>query len=223
MSTEFVIAIAAYPGVDLLDVAAPHEVFSWLASTAASGPNTQKYGVYVVAESMTPIKANHGLVITPDLTFDMLSRVDLLWIPGGDPDALVVQMANPRYVTFIRSRSESARYVTSVCEGALIAANAGLLDGYEATTHWAFVECLRHFYPKVKVAAGYPRFVKDRNRVTGGGISSGLDESLYLVKLIAGQEAAEQVQLTIQYFPQPPVSAQIPESNPCRLARQAPG
>lgn len=116
------------------------------------------------------------------------------------------------YLDFIKQQSEKAVYVTSVCEGALILASAGLLDGYEATTHWAFVPCLKKFC-KVKVADGYPRFVVDRNRITGGGISSGLDEALELIARASSYEIARQVQLVTQYFPQPPINGSIPDQN----------
>lgn len=217
MSNDFIIAIPVYPGVDLLDVSAPYEIFNWWGSQWTD----RHVQVYVVAENNNSVTTRDGLQISPHKPFDLVPHVDLLWIPGGDPDALVTQMGNVNYTRFIQSRAKTATYVTSVCEGALIAANAGLLDGYKATTHWAFVECLRKSYPAVKVQDGFPRFVHDRNRITGGGISSGLDEALFLVKLIAGEEMAASVQLTIQYFPEP-ACGKIPDSTPCPLAGKIP-
>jgi transcriptional regulator GlxA family with amidase domain len=218
MSADFVIAIPVYPRVDLMDVATPYEIFQWMAAQWSD----RQVQVLLVAEEQKPVVTRDGLELSPHRTFDLVPSVDLLWIPGGDPDALLAQMANACYVEFIRSRAASAQFVTSVCEGALIAANAGLLDGFKVTTHWAFIECLTTAYPKVKVERDHPRFVHDRNRVTGGGISSGLDEALYLVKLIAGEEVAESVQVTLQYFPKPPVSGQIPGPSPCPLAGKLP-
>jgi cyclohexyl-isocyanide hydratase len=119
------------------------------------------------------------------------------------------------YLDFLITRSANARYVTSVCEGALLLAQAGLLDGYLATTHW-FIPCLKQFR-HVKVAEGYPRFVVDRNRVTGGGISSGLDEALKMVELLAGYDVAQKVQQFTQYYPAPPVASVIPEPGGCPL------
>jgi transcriptional regulator GlxA family with amidase domain len=95
-------------------------------------------------------------------------------------------------------------------------AAAGLLDGYEATTHWAFIPCLKQF-PKIKVVEGYPRFVLDRNRLTGGGISSGLDEALKLVELLAGYETAQRVQRTTQYYPAPPVASALTPVDACPI------
>lgn len=107
-------------------------------------------------------------------------------MPGGDPSALKLLMSgrNRAYIDFLVKQAKNAHFVCSVCEGALLLAVAGLLDGFEATTHWSFVPCLKQF-PKIKVAEGHPRFVVDGNRVTGGGISSGLDEAFKLVELIA--------------------------------------
>lgn len=222
MTADYVIAIPIYEGVDLMDVAAPYEIFNWMAKKW-NGKNVR---VYLVAESQSSVKTRDDLLLTPHMTFDMVEKldlkVDLLWIPGGDPDALVAQMGNVDYVKFIQSRGQRAQYVTSVCEGALIAANAGLLNGYEVTTHWAFLECLRKFYPSVKLCEGYRRYVHDGNRVTGGGISSGLDEALYLVKMIAGETVAEEVQVVMQYFPCPPVTGEIPGSSSCVLKGKIP-
>jgi transcriptional regulator GlxA family with amidase domain len=218
MSADYVIAIPIYQGVDLMDVAAPYEIFKWMANYWT----VKNVQVHLVAESQSSVKTRDDLELSPHMTFDMVKQVDLLWIPGGDPDALVAQMGNVKYVTFIQMHSQTAQYVTTVCEGALIAADAGLLDGYEVTTHWAFIECLRNFYPSVQICQGYPRYVQDRNRVSGGGISSGLDEALYLVKLIAGQAVAEEVQVTMQYFPRPPVAGQIPDSSRCVLRGKFP-
>ena len=187
MADDFVIAIPVYERVDLVDIASPYEIFGWMAENWKQ----KNVLIYIVAENQGPVKTRDGFQFIPHKTFDAVPHVDLLWVPGGDPSALVEQMKNANYVKFIQSRSQSADYVTSVCEGALIAANAGLLDGYEVTTHWAFIECLKK-YP-VTVVEGYPRYWHDRNRVTGGGISSALDEAFYLVKVIAGDEIAEKV------------------------------
>jgi cyclohexyl-isocyanide hydratase len=114
------------------------------------------------------------------------------------------------------TRGKNARFVASVCEGALLLAAAGLLDGYEATTHWQFIPCLKQF-PKVKVVEGHPRFVVDRNRITGGGISSGLDESLKLVEMLTSYEIAQEVQRVTQYYPCPPVTSTISDWKDCPL------
>jgi transcriptional regulator GlxA family with amidase domain len=103
----------------------------------------------------------------------------------------------------------------------MLLAAAGLLDGYYATTHWAFMPCFAERFPKVLVADGHPRFVLDRNRLTGGGISSGLDEALMLIQLLQGTVAAQEVQQNTQYYPAPPVSSAIPPApQQCPLPRR---
>jgi transcriptional regulator GlxA family with amidase domain len=210
------IAIPIYEGVDLMDVAAPYEIFNWMGVYWKA--KTVK--VELVAANMLTIKTRDGLKLTPDKCFDDYHKhnlqADLLWVPGGDPKKLQEMMQDSCYLDFLKKQSEAASYVTSVCEGALLLASAGLLDGYSATTHWAFIPCLKAF-PKIKVADGYPRCVVDRNRVTGGGISSGLDEALELVARVSSYDVAKQVQLTTQYFPQPPFSGDIPGAKECSL------
>jgi putative intracellular protease/amidase len=108
MNADYVIAIPVYNGVDLIDVAAPYEIFKWMGAQ-----------VYLVAENQLAVKTGDDLEITPHKTFDMVPEVDLLWIPGAQPEFLVKQMQNVNFVRFIQSRSQTAQYVTSVCTGAL--------------------------------------------------------------------------------------------------------
>ncbi|MDI3560033.1 hypothetical protein [Bradyrhizobium sp. Arg816] len=120
---------------------------------------------------------------------------------GGDPDALTEIINDPpsTYFEFLTRQAAGAKYMCSVCEGAMLFAASGLLDGHWAATHWDFLECFPTLFPKVKVADGHPRFVLDRNRLTGGGISAGLDEALMLITLLGGTELARQVQQNTQY------------------------
>jgi transcriptional regulator GlxA family with amidase domain len=104
-----------------------------------------------------------------------------------------------------------------VCEGALLLARCGLLDGYQATTHWAFAQCLRKF-PRIDVVSDNPRFVVSGNRLTGGGISSGLDEALKLIELLFDEATAIDVQQTTQYYPRPPVFSTIPPAPACPIS-----
>lgn len=223
---SLLIGIPIYEDVDLLDVTAPCEMFSWLKSSVAK---TMDVEVRVLAHTCDPVKTRDGLRILPDQTFADTPRLDLLWVPGGDITGLKRTMADKTFLAFLRTRSRHATYVTSVCEGALLLASAGLLKGHRATTHWAFLPCLR-CYPGVTVVKGNPRFVVNRIRhasgetryvVTGGGISSGLDEALQLIILIAGRKVAEEVQSTTQYYPSPPVSGTITPATTCPLDETA--
>ena len=212
------IGIPIYNGVDLLDVAAPHEMFSWMGHYWEQDPVAPRsVKIELIAASCDTVRTRDKVILTPDTTFDQVEGfLDLLWVPGADTDGLKVTMNDPAYLGFLQRQAAHAGYVTSVCEGALLLASAGLLNGYQATTHWSFIPCLKAF-PQVKVVPGYPRFVVDRNRVTGGGISSGLDEALELVARISSYDIATQVQQVTQYFPRPPINGDIPGSDGCPL------
>ena len=193
------IVIPLYEGFNILDVTGPIEIFHWVDGLKH----------YTVAETCDPVTSVEGLKVTPDFTFDDSPRVDVLWVPGGYPPYAPLQI--DAYMDFVRDKGAGARWVTSVCLGGLVLGGAGLLNGYKATTHWSFLSCLALF-PNVTLEPPdpneknqeYPRWVVDRNRVTGGGVSSCLDEALMLVSLLKNDLAAEQTQLTVQYAPSPP-------------------
>ncbi|HEX2204951.1 MAG TPA: DJ-1/PfpI family protein [Longimicrobium sp.] len=198
--TKLTIGIPLYPGVDLLDVVGPHEVFSWMRMTWPGN----EVAVRLLAETLDPVTTMNGARVLPDAPFRDASgdwvKLDVLFVPGAGDDK--IRNAPPALLDFVRAQAD-ATWVCSVCTGALILAEAGLLDGYRATTHWTSLDWLRT-YRNVRVAEGYPRYVLDGNRVTGGGISSGLDESLALVALVTGDpNVARKTQLAIQYHPQP--------------------
>ena len=137
---------------------------------------------------------------------------DVLFVPGALMPELPLYMEhdeqNP-FLNLLTKASVDVQYVTSVCTGGLLLAAAGLLDGYRATSHWAYKDILKNF-PEVNIADGYPRYVIDSNRVTGGGISSGIDEAFALAAILRGEDMAKQVQLTIQYAPDPPFDSGDP-------------
>lgn len=218
---SFVIGIPIYQGMDLMDMAAPREMFSWMAQYwSAEG----KVEVVTVARRHKVVTTRDGQRVVPDATFKQVRRVDVMWVPGGNVTELKEQMQKKRFLKHLRRWAEGARWVTSVCEGAMLLAAAGLLDGYQATTHWSFLNCLRE-YPVEVIGGGdfFPRFWVDERkpgaaRVTGAGISAGLDEALELVRRIAGEEVAEKVQQVTQYYPDPPVHAPTPDLSGCPLA-----
>jgi transcriptional regulator GlxA family with amidase domain len=188
----FTIGIPIYPGVDLIDVTGAYDLFSRIPSPW----NGREYRTLVIAETDKTVMSGQGLGIQPHATFSDCGDLSLLWVPGAEKPTV-----NDRYRDFLVERAKTAEWVTSVCTGALILAEYGLLDGYEATTHWLALDTLRK-NAKVKVAAGYPRFVIDRNRITGGGVTSTLDEALAVIALITRLDVANTIQETVQYrFP----------------------
>jgi cyclohexyl-isocyanide hydratase len=209
------IVIPVYDGVDMLDVCGPYEMFAWAG-----------FEISLVAERPGEVAFNNGFTFNVADGLGAPMPADALWVPGGNPNELdrIIYDPNRTYLDFIQDQAAQSAFICSVCEGALLLAAAGLLDGYRATTHWAFIPYLLENYPQVKVVDGHPRFALDGNRLTGGGISSGLDEALQLISMLAGTEAAEAVQQTTQYYPDPPVASQIPNTitSPMPPARAVP-
>jgi transcriptional regulator GlxA family with amidase domain len=220
------IGIPIYHGVDPLDVAGPYEVFSNLANEVKA---SCAVSVLVLGETMEPVATRFGMGLVPTATFESVAALDVLWVPGGSIDALHSMMKGGSYLDALKRWSEGARFVTAVCEGAMLLAAAGLLDGYRATTHWAFLPCFGRFPSVIPVGGArghFPRFVVDPprpapgalgTRVTGAGISAGLDEALQLVVMIFGKGVAKRVQVDIQYFPAPPVEGKLKASKSCPL------
>ena len=197
-----IIGIPVYDQVDMLDVTGPFEMFDWAGfevDLLAEEPGMKWFRNKTFAFEVTRSFADARIY-------------DAIWVPGGDPNALAAIIDDPcrTYLDFLVAQAQRTPMMCSVCEGAMLLAAAGLLDSYHATTHWAFTPCFAERFPNVLVAEGHPRFVLDRNRLTGGGISSGLDEALMLIQLLQGTVAAQQVQQQTQYYPDPPVSSAIP-------------
>jgi cyclohexyl-isocyanide hydratase len=205
------LGIPIYEGVNLLDVAGPLEMFYWASQ---SHKNLE---IVLVSADGYLVTSIEGVRFEAQSSFAQTPALDVLWVPGGSPAALAAIMkdANSPYLNYLRQVAAGAKWVCSVCEGALLLARAGLLDGHAATTHWAFVKCLQCF-PGIKVDTKHRRFVVSGNRLTGGGISSGLDEALKLILLLFGEATAKDVQRTTQYYPKPPVKGKIQSKlQPC--------
>jgi putative intracellular protease/amidase len=158
------LGIPVYQGVNLLDVSGPLEMFYW------AGQRNALEAVLVSSDGNSVTSINN-IRFEPHASFAQTPTLDILWVPGGSPEALVTIMRSPnsQYLQYLRQIAARAKWVCSVCEGALLLARAGLLDGHIATTHWAFVKCLQRF-PAIQVDTTNPRFVVSGNRLTGGNI-----------------------------------------------------
>lgn len=206
MKSKKIIGIPVYEDCDMLDVTGAYEMLAWGG-----------LDVELVAQKPGLIRSSKGMKFEAATSFAQAASYDAIWVPGGEPDAIARLMGDPErtYLDFLIQKAATATYVCAVCDGSLLLAAAGLLDGYEATTHWAFTRCLTDRFPKVKVVQGHPRFHLDRNRLTGGGVSSGLDEALKLIELLLGTQAAQEAQRMTQYYPCPPVTSDLPPAGPC--------
>lgn len=180
-----------YESFDSLDVLGPVQAFTY----ANMNP-------VLIAEKAGGVKSLEGVTIQATADFS-IQQLDVLFVPGGSQlDNLIKKpMGSNPYLDFLAKQGACATLVCSVCTGALLLAAAGLLDGHTVTTHWAYKEVLRLF--PVQVVDDYRRYVHTGNRVTGAGISSGIDEALYIISVLAGIGPARRAQLAMQYHPQP--------------------
>jgi cyclohexyl-isocyanide hydratase len=147
-------------------------------------------------------------MLTPTITFADCPQLDVICVPGGFGTDDMVN--DEEMLDFLRRQAEGARYVTSVCTGSLVLGAAGLLRGYRATTHWSAMENLAPF----GATPTRTRVCVDRNRVTGGGVTAGIDFALTLVSLLIDRQAAEMVQLRLEYNPAPPFNSGSPDTAP---------
>lgn len=190
------IGMVLFPNLTQLDLTGPYEVFGRLPSTK----------VLLVADDLKLVKSDYGLLLTPDTTFDDCPQVDLLFVPGGK--GIFEAMQNKKLIGFLQQQAVNAKYITSVCTGALVLAVAGLLDGYKATTHWLSLDLLQLFPVEVLKQ----RVVVDRNRITGGGVTAGIDFGLSVAAELFGEDVAKDAQLFMEYNPAPPFNAGSPET-----------
>ncbi len=187
------IAMLCYPRMTILDLIGPQYMFASLMGAS----------VHLVAKTRDPITSDTGVTIVPTATFDECPRdLTVLFAPGGT-DGTLAAMRDDATRDFVADRGSRARYVTSVCTGALVLGAAGLLDGYRATTHWAALETL----PDFGATPVAERVVRDRNRITGAGVTAGLDFGLTMVAEMRDEAYAQGVQLIAEYDPAPPFNA----------------
>lgn len=187
------IAMLLYPGMTLLDMLGPHTVLSPACN------------IHLVCKNTDMIETDTGIAIRPSATFaDCPQDLDAIFV-GGGPGQVDV-MTDAESIAFLADRGSRAKYVTSVCSGSLILGAAGLLRGYESASHWACLDALRIFgaTPVAK------RVVVDRNRLSGGGVTAGIDFGLVLLATMLGEDIAKTSQLAMEYDPDPPFDAGSP-------------
>jgi len=195
------IGFLVFPRVQQLDLTGPYEIFSLLPGAT----------VHLVWKDREPVNSTTGISFAPTATFADCPALDVLCVPGGMGVNPLMQDAET--LEFVRRQAERARFVTSVCTGSLVLGAAGLLGGRRATSHWLARGALAGFG-----AIPTPgRVVRDGNLITAGGVTAGIDFGLTVVAELVGREAAENIQLHLEYAPEPPFEAGTPETAPASI------
>ena len=199
-ATHRTIAFVLYPGLTILDLAGPLEVFGSFVDSAASAGLPERYEIAVVAESLEPMATDTPLGITANKTFAEVPHPFAVFVPGGAAPTVRALM-NDALLDYLRSTAQTAEIVGSICTGAILLAGAGLLEGRRATTHWSFHGVLD------RMGASYvpDRWVEDGKFVTAAGVSAGIDMALHVVGRLGGAAVEREVQLIVEYDPQPPL------------------
>lgn len=196
MPTPLQIGLVLFPKVTQLDFTGPLQVFS-------SVPGAQ---LHLIWKRIEPVPSDSVLVLTPTTTFADCPQLDVICVPGGAGTDDMVNDAE--MLAFLRKQAEGAKYITSVCTGSLVLGAAGLLRGYQATTHWT---AMGHLAPFGAVPTN-TRVCVDRNRITGGGVTAGIDFALRLVSIMVDRPTAEAIQLRLEYNPAPPFNSGSPDT-----------
>jgi len=195
MTAPFHIGLLLYPNLTQLDLTGPAQVLS-------RAPGVKMHYVWKTIE---PVPSDAGLSLMPTTTFKDCPQLDLICVPGGAGQTVL--MSDEETLGFLRVQAEKAKYVTSVCTGSLILGAAGLISGYKSACHWMW----REYLPAFGAIPVNARVVKDRNRISGGGVTAGIDFALTVVAEIWGDEEAKMIQLYLEYNPQPPFDCGSPE------------
>jgi cyclohexyl-isocyanide hydratase len=204
-SQQHIIGLVFYPGMTSLDVIGTQQVFSALPGVL----------IHRIWKTLDPVKTDDGMMVLPDTTFDNCPRLDIVCLGGGIGQGAVED--DLELLAFLRKQGSTAKFITSVCGGSVFLAKAGLLDGYRAATHWA----ARNQLAQLGVEVGTERVVIDRNRITGGGVTAGIDFGLTIASILYGEEIAKITQLLMEYDPAPPFDTGSPEKAGKELVEKA--
>jgi transcriptional regulator GlxA family with amidase domain len=190
------IGILIFDGAEELDFVGPWEVFTM---ARALKPDTSE--VILIAERDEPVRCAKGMRVLPDATIENCGALDVILIPGGQGTRREVE--NKHLLGWIAQTAKSAKWVTSVCTGAMLLTAAGPARGKRVTTHWAYVGPLRERHEAGEVIDNF-RYVRDGNIVTAAGVSAGIDMALWLTGQLFDPPFARLVQRQMEYDPSPP-------------------
>lgn len=199
------IGILTFPGLMQLDITGPYAVL-------AAGPDTR---IDLIWKDTRPIRSSDGLILTPTLRMSETPFLDVICVPGGE--GVTAMLSDKSVLDFLRNQADTALYAVAVCTGSLILGAAGLLKGKKATCHWQSWDFLEYF-GAVPVRA---RMVEDGKLLTCAGVSAGIDMAFLLAARLWGQAVAEEIQLRMEYAPEPPFNAGSPSSAPRAIAYAA--
>lgn len=195
MNTPFKIGFLLFPHLTQLDLTGPAQVFA----------NMSDAELHFVWKTLDPVPSDSVIKLVPTDTFESSPPLDLICVPGGPGQQLIMQDA--AVLQWLASQGQGARWITSVCSGSLLLGAAGLLRGYRAASHWNY----REYLPMFGAIVDQGRIVVDRNRITGGGVTAGIDFALHVVAKLRGDDQAKEIQLLLEYAPQPPFDVGRPE------------
>lgn len=201
MGARLQIGFLLFPRLTQLDMTGPFEVLARLPEA----------DVHIAWKTADPVISDVGLALVPTVTLADCPKLDLICVPGGP--GVNALLDDAEVLEFIARQGGQARYVTSVCTGALVLGAAGLLRGYRAATHWASMQFLEAF----GAMPVRTRVCVDRNRITGGGVTAGIDFGLALAGELAGETTAQAIQLYMEYDPAPPFGAGSPDTAPASV------
>lgn len=188
------VAILIFDDVELLDFAGPFEVFSSVRNL--SGDHERLMEVFTVAETAAPVRCRNGLTVLPEYTLAECPQIDLLVIPGGV--GVRAALEHTGVIDWVRGRAEDSELTVSVCTGSFVLAQAGLLAGRSATTHWESIGELQQRFPEVQVVEDQ-RWIDAGEIITAAGVSAGIDVALHVVRRLYGADAARATALGIEY------------------------
>lgn len=195
MTPQIHIGFLLFPHVTQLDLTGPAQILSRVPGAT----------IHLLWKNKDPVVTDVGFTINPTTNYAECPRLTVLCVPGGF--GIGELMPDEETLAFLRHHGGTADYVTSVCNGALVLGAAGLLKGYRSACHWMWREFLPRF-GAIPVAA---RIVRDRNRMSGGGVTAGIDFGLALAAELAGDEMAKTLQLAFEYDPCPPFDCGTPD------------
>ena len=192
---KLTVGILIFDDVEVLDFCGPFEVFSGASSVGEPGEHRQLFQVVIIAEEDRIITCSGGLQVKPGASIENHPPLDILVVPGGGVSR---ELSNPHVLEWIGRQDQQTRLTTSVCTGAFLLAECGLLNQRRATTHWTAIEMMRQRYPAVEMLAN-TRIVDEGHIITSAGVSAGIDMSLHVVSRLFGEEVAAQTARYMEY------------------------